>query len=314
MSLSGIRDISIISTPPSERLPIQTYVMEYSESLVKDAIMRELNRDGQVFILFNSVEKIYTFAEQIRRLVPTSSILVAHGQMNSKALEQVIYDFYHRKGDILICTTIIENGIDIENANTLIVCDSDKLGLSQLYQIRGRVGRGSRLAYAYFTYDGRKILTEEAYKRLDAMSEFCEFGSGFKLAMRDLEIRGGGNILGVEQSGHMQKIGYDMYLKMLSDAVKEIKGENVEEQRDVLVKVAIDAYVPETYISLSEDRMVAYKRISSLDLIESAEKLKVELVQTYGKIPEVTLSLISVALVRHLAGKMGAIEVHSFGC
>jgi transcription-repair coupling factor (superfamily II helicase) len=313
MSLSGIRDISIISTPPSERLPIQTYVMEYSESLVKDAIMRELNRDGQVFILFNSVEKIYTFAEQIRRLVPTSSILVAHGQMNSKALEQVIYDFYHRKGDILICTTIIENGIDIENANTLIVCDSDKLGLSQLYQIRGRVGRGSRLAYAYFTYDGRKILTEEAYKRLDAMSEFCEFGSGFKLAMRDLEIRGGGNILGVEQSGHMQKIGYDMYLKMLSDAVKEIKGENVEEQRDVLVKVAIDAYVPETYISLSEDRMVAYKRISSLDLIESAEKLKVELVQTYGKIPEVTLSLISVALVRHLAGKMGAIEVHSFG-
>ena len=313
MSLTGIRDISIISTPPSERLPIQTYVSEYSESLVKDAILRELSRDGQVFILFNSVEKIYTYAERVRRLVPDAKILVAHGQMGAKEMEQVVYDFYHRKGDVLICTTIIENGIDIENANTLIVYDADKLGLSQLYQIRGRVGRGSRMAYAYFTYEYNKVLTEEAYKRLDAMSEFCEFGSGFKLAMRDLEIRGGGNILGAEQSGHLQKVGYDMYAKLLADAVKELKGEKIQEVKDVLVKVAIDAYVPDTYVSTSEERMIAYKRISAVSTIEAAEKLKAELVETYGKIPDVVLSLIGIALARQTAQKIGATEIVSNG-
>ena len=313
MSLSGIRDISIISTPPSERLPIQTYISEYSESLVKDAISRELSRDGQVFILFNSVEKIYTFAERIRRLVPEAKILVAHGQMGAKEMEHVIYDFYHRKGDVLICTTIIENGIDIENANTLIVYDADKLGLSQLYQIRGRVGRGSRMAYAYFTYEYNKVLTEEAYKRLDAMSEFCEFGSGFKLAMRDLEIRGGGNILGAEQSGHLQKVGYDMYAKLLSDAIKELKGEKVVEEKEVLVKVAVDAYVPDTYVSTSEERMLVYKRISATDSIESAEKLKMELNDTYGKVPQVVLSLIGIALARQTAKKIGAVEIVSSG-
>ncbi len=313
MSLTGIRDISIIATPPSERLPIQTYITEYSESLVKDAINRELNRDGQVFILFNSVEKIYTFAERIRRLVPESKILVAHGQMPPRELENIIYDFYHRKADILICTTIIENGIDIENANTLIVYDADKLGLSQLYQIRGRVGRGSRMAYAYFTYEYSKVLSEEAYKRLDAMSEFCEFGSGFKLAMRDLEIRGGGNILGAEQSGHLQKIGYDMYAKMLSDAVKEARGEEVQETKDVLVKVAIDAYVPDEYVSTSEERMIVYKRISTVDSVEAVEKLKNELNSAYGKIPNEVLSLISIALIRQLSSKLSAIEVVSSG-
>ncbi len=313
MSLSGIRDISIISTPPSERLPIQTYVSEYSESLVKDAINRELSRDGQVFILFNSVEKIYTYAEKIRRLVPDSKILVAHGQMGAKQMEQVIYDFYHKKGDILICTTIIENGIDIETANTLIVYDADKLGLSQLYQIRGRVGRGSKMAYAYFTYEYNKVLSAEAYKRLDAMSEFCEFGSGFKLAMRDLEIRGGGNILGAEQSGHLQKVGYDMYAKILSDAIKELKGEKVEEEKEVLIKVAIDAYVPDTYVSTSEERMIVYKRISAVDSTESAEKLKLELISTYGKIPSVVLSLIGIALARSLAKKLGATQIVSSG-
>ncbi len=313
MSLTGIRDISIIATPPSERLPIQTYITEYSESLIKDAITREMNRDGQVFILFNSVEKIYTFAERVRRIVPDAKILVAHGQMPARELENIIYDFYHRKADILICTTIIENGIDIENANTLIVYDADKLGLSQLYQIRGRVGRGSRMAYAYFTYEYSKVLSEEAYKRLDAMSEFCEFGSGFKLAMRDLEIRGGGNILGAEQSGHLQKIGYDMYAKMLADAVKEARGEEVHERRDVLVKVALDAYVPDTYVSTSEERMIVYKRISTVDSVEAREKLKNELTQSYGKIPSEVLSLISISLVRQLASKLGAIEVVSNG-
>lgn len=313
MSLSGIRDISIISTPPSERLPIQTYVTEYSDALVSDAIKRELSRDGQVFILFNSVEKIYSFAERIKKIVPESEVMVAHGQMAPKQLEGVIYDFYSKKANVLVCTTIIENGIDIENANTLIVIDSDKLGLSQLYQIRGRVGRGSKMAYAYFTYDYHKSLTEEAYKRLDAMSEFCEFGSGFKLAMRDLEIRGGGNIFGAEQSGHMQKVGYDLYSKMLSDAVKELRGEKLSETKDVLIKVAIDAYVPDTYILTSEERMTAYKRISVLSSIEELEKLKSEIKESYGIIPEVVTNLMDISLVRQLSIKLCAIEVNSFG-
>jgi len=313
MSLTGIRDISVISTPPSERLPIQTYITEYTDSLVSDAISRELARDGQVFILFNSVEKIYGFAEKIRKIVPYANISIAHGQMPSKALENVFFDFYSRKSDILICTTIIESGVDIENANTLIVIDADKLGLSQLYQIRGRVGRGSRMAYAYFTYEYSKVLSEDAYKRLDAMSEFCEFGSGFKLAMRDLEIRGGGNIFGAEQSGHLQKVGYDLYSRMLSDAIKELKGEKIDSKKDVLIKVALDAYVPDTYVATSEDRMVVYKRISTVDSIESIEKLKSELVSVYGEIPKVVLSLIDISLVRQLASKLGAIEVSSFG-
>ena len=313
MSLTGIRDISVIATPPSERLPIQTYITEYTDSLVTDAINRELARDGQVFILYNSVEKIYAFSESIKKLVPNASISVAHGQMSSKTLENVIFDFYNRKSDILICTTIIENGIDIENANTLIVVDSDKLGLSQLYQIRGRVGRGARMAYAYFTYQYSKALSEDAYKRLDAMSEFCEFGSGFKLAMRDLEIRGGGNILGAEQSGHLQKIGYDMYSKLLAQTIKELKGEKIEEKKEVLIKVAIDAYVPDTYVATSEDRMIVYKRISEVSTIEDVEKLKTELVSTYGEIPKQVISLIDIALIRHLSILVGAVEVSSFG-
>ena len=313
MSLSGIRDISIISTPPSERLPIQTYVVEFSETLVRDAITREMARDGQIFILYNSVEKIYSFAEKIRRIVPDAKILVAHGQMGAKEMERVIYDFYHRQGDILICTTIIENGIDIENANTLIVYDADKLGLSQLYQIRGRVGRGSRLAYAYFTYEKNKVLSNEAYKRLDAMSEFCDFGSGFKLAMRDLEIRGGGNIFGAEQSGHMQKVGYDMFTKLLAEAVKELKGEKIENTNDVMVKIAIDAYIPEEYIATSEERMIAYKRISALDTPQNVDSFMLELSGVYGDVPKEVVSLIEVALCRKLAQKINAIEIISFG-
>lgn len=313
MSLSGIRDISVITTPPSERLPIQTYITEYSDSLIKDAITRELTRDGQVFVLFNSVEKIYGFAEKIKKIVPEAIVSIAHGQMSSRELENTIYEFYNKKSNVLVCTTIIENGIDIENANTLIIIDSDKLGLSQLYQIRGRVGRGAKMAYAYFTYEYSKVLTEDAYKRLDAMSEFCEFGSGFKLAMRDLEIRGGGDILGAEQSGHLQKIGYDMYSKLLSETISELKGEKYQTKKDVLVRVAIDAYVPDTYVATSEDRMVVYRRISGVENLEMVEKLKTELFDTYGEIPKVVLNLIDIALVRKLASKLGAIEVSSLG-
>ena len=311
MSLSGIRDVSIISTPPSERLPISTYVTEMTEDLLKDAINKELARGGQAYILFNSVSKIYVFADMVRKLVPDAKVIVGHGQMSGKELEDVIYKFYHHEADVLICTTIIENGIDIENANTLIVCDSDKFGLSQLYQLRGRVGRGNRMAYAYLTYEGDKVLTEEAYKRLDAISEFTEFGSGFKLAMRDLEIRGSGTILGAEQHGHMEKVGYELYSKLLSEAVNELKGENREVETEVLMKVAIDAFIPDTYMTKSEDRMVAYKTISAIKSMQDRNKIALEFEQVFGKIPKATENLMDIALLKAKAKELKANSVIS---
>ena len=311
MSLSGIRDVSIISTPPSQRLPIATSVTEFSEDLVRDAITKELNRGGQVFILYNSVGKIYSFADHIRKIVPEARVIVGHGQMGGRELEDIIYKFYHAQADVLICTTIIENGIDIENANTLIVCDSDKFGLSQLYQLRGRVGRGNRMAYAYFTYNNDKVLTEEAYKRLDAISEFTEFGSGFKLAMRDLEIRGSGNILGAEQHGHMEKVGYELYSKLLADAVNEIKNVKVEEETDVLVKIAIDAFIPDTYMTRSEDRMVAYKTIAGIKTKEQRTRVENEFESTFGKIPKETTNLIDIAYIKAKVKKLKAVSVVS---
>ena len=311
MSLSGIRDVSIISTPPSERLPIATYVTEFTDELVKDSINKELSRGGQVFILFNSVSKIYAFAERIKNIVPDAKVIVGHGQMTGKELEDVIYKFYHGEADVLICTTIIENGIDIENANTLIVCDSDKLGLSQLYQLRGRVGRGNRMAYAYLTYNYDKVLTEEAYKRLDAIAEFTEFGSGFKLAMRDLEIRGSGNVLGAEQHGHMEKVGYELYSKLLSEAVNELKGENIEEENDVLVRIAIDAFIADSYMTRSEDRMVAYKTIAGIKTKEDKARVEKEFVSAFGKLPQETQNLIDIAFVKAKAKKLKATSIVS---
>jgi len=311
MSLSGIRDVSIISTPPSERLPISTYVTELTEELLKDAINKEINRGGQVYILFNSVSKIYTFADMVRNLVPEARIIVGHGQMSGKELEDVIYKFYHNEADVLICTTIIENGIDIENANTLIVCESDKFGLSQLYQLRGRVGRGNRMAYAYLTYEGDKVLTEDAYKRLDAISEFTEFGSGFKLAMRDLEIRGSGTILGAEQHGHMEKVGYELYSKLLSEAVSELQGTHKEVETEVLMKIAIDAFIPDSYMTKSEDRMVAYKTISSIKTKQDKAKITSEFEQVFGKVPQATENLMDIALLKAKAKELKANSVIS---
>jgi len=311
MSLSGIRDVSIINTPPSERVPVVTSVCEFSEMLVRDACLRELARGGQVFILFNRVEKIYNFAERIRNIIPEARVSVAHGQLSGKELEDVIYNFYKGNSDVLVCSTIIENGIDVENANTLIVYDSDLFGLSQLYQIRGRVGRGSRTAYAYFTYNYDKILSEEAYKRLDALSEFCEFGSGFKIAMRDLEIRGGGNIFGAEQHGFMQKVGYDMFTKLLGDAVKELKGEKVKEEINTLMKISIDAFIPEDYINDSANRMTVYKNISSITSLEDKDEMISDLERTFGNVPEETINLFLIAYARLLANRLGAKEVIS---
>lgn len=311
MSLSGIRDVSIISTPPSQRLPIATYVTEYSASLVKEAIEKEMSRNGQTFILYNSVAKIYDYAERVRKIVPNAKILVGHGQMPGKELEDIIYKFYHGEADVLICTTIIENGIDIENANTLIVVESDHFGLSQLYQLRGRVGRGNRMAYAYLTYDPNKVLTEDAYKRLDAISEFTEFGSGFKLAMRDLEIRGSGNVLGAEQHGHMEKVGYELYSKLLAEAVSELRGQKVQEENDVQIKVAVDAFIPDTYITKSEDRMVAYKTIAGIKNDQDKDRVLHDFSEVFGPVPKVVQNLIDVAYIKAKASKLKAKSVVS---
>lgn len=311
MSLSGIRDISVISTPPSIRLPIETSVVEQTDTLIKDAVQREVKRGGQIFILFNSVERIYGFAQKIRELCPDTNVLVAHGQMQGRDLEDVIYRFVKGEADVLVCTTIIENGIDIENANTLIVIDSDKFGLSQLYQIRGRVGRGDRLAYAYFTYNKDKVLTEEAYKRLEAISELTEFGSGFKLAMKDLEIRGSGNIFGAEQHGHMQKVGYEMYAKLLSMAVNELKGIKEKPIVQTLVKISIDAYISDAYILKSEDRMTAYKNIAAISDLESYNQTQNALENSFGKIPDETMNLLKISYARALASKCRIKEIVS---
>ena len=310
MSLSGIRDVSIIATPPSERLPIQTSVLEYSDAVITDAINKELARDGQVFIVYNRVETIDQFAFKIRSLVPKARVLVGHGQMRSSDLETVMYKFYNRMADVLISTTIIENGVDMSNANTLIVIDADKFGLSQLYQIRGRVGRGSRVGYAYLMYKSGKVLTDESYKRLEAISEFCEFGSGFKIALRDLEIRGSGSVLGAEQHGHIEKVGYDLYCKMLNQAIEELKGNATPEEKDVLMRINIDAFIPDSYIESANSRMIIYKNISRIRTFEDREKVIQDTEKSYGKCPQSVLNLIDIAYTKALAKRIGVVEIY----
>lgn len=310
MSMSGIRDISIIATPPKDREQTQTFVCEYSDSLVKDAINKELKRGGQVFIVYNRVETIYQFAAKIKEIVPNAKVVIGHGQLKSSELEDVIFKFYNQAADILISTTIIENGVDMSNANTLIVIDSDRFGLSQLYQIRGRVGRGTRKGYAYFTYNAKKVLSDDSYKRLSAISEFTEFGSGFKIAMRDLEIRGGGNVLGAEQHGHIQKIGYELYCKMLGEAIEELKGNTVVDDKDVLMRIAIDAFIPETYVANTANRMTIYKNISRIETLEERNSQAKEIEDVFGKMPKQTENLLDIAYMKSLAKKIGAIEVY----
>jgi len=300
MSLSGIRSISTINTPPKKRLPVQTYVVEETDAMIKDAVTREINRGGQVFLLYNRVESIFSFAEKIKALIPNLKITVAHGQMDERTLEKNILEFYEGKTDLLISTTIIENGIDLPRANTLIVIDADTFGLSTLYQLKGRVGRSDRLAYAYFTFKRDKVLTDTAYHRLNAIIEFAEMGSGIKIAMRDLEIRGAGNVLGAEQHGHMEKIGYELYSKLLKE---ELDGES---EQNVELDVRVDAFIPEDYIETSVARMDVYKEIAELNGVDAETELKERLTLTYGEIPRQTDNLFNIALVKKLAGKIGA--------
>ena len=303
MSLSGIRDISIINTPPTTRIPVQIFVLEMSDGVIRDAVNKELSREGQVFILYNSVETIDKFAAYIKELLPEARVITGHGQMTEKTLEQNIYAFYRGEYDVLIATTIIENGIDLPSANTLIVIDADKMGLSTLYQLKGRVGRGDKMARAYFTYRENKVLTETAYKRLSVLTEFSDFGSGFKIAMRDLEIRGAGNVLGKEQHGHMEKIGYELYTKLL----KEQLGETTKDY-ETETDVNVSAYIPEEYISSSEQRMDCYKQIAEIS--DAADKARVteSMVANYGELPAETINLIKIAELKSLCRKREVIK------
>ncbi|MCR1850838.1 transcription-repair coupling factor [Paeniclostridium sordellii] len=305
MSLSGIRDMSVIEEPPQERYPVITYVVEGKESIIQDEIEREIARGGQVFFVYNRVERIDEMASMIQRLVPDAKIAVAHGRMTGKELENIIIGFLNKEYNVLVCTTIIETGMDISNANTMIVYDADKMGLAQLYQLRGRVGRSNRQGYAYFMYEKDKVLSEIAEKRLKAIREFTEFGSGFKIAMRDLEIRGAGNILGPQQHGHMAVIGYDLYVKMLNEAIRKVKGEVVQEEIDVEVDLPVNAYIPDSYIDDEIIKIEMYKKIASIENEGDMNDIKDELADRFSDIPKSVNALISIAYIKTLCKQVG---------
>ncbi|MEZ7873111.1 MAG: helicase-related protein, partial [Eubacteriales bacterium] len=309
MSMVGVRDLSLLESPPEERYPVQTYVVDYSDTLIRDAILREKNREGQVYFLYNRVADIDRFASSLRQLVPEVKIAVAHGQMKENALEDVMMDFVAGHYDVLLCTTIIENGIDIPRANTIIIHNADHFGLSQLYQLRGRVGRSTRSAYAYFTVRPDKALSETAEKRLSAIKEFTEFGSGFRIALRDLSIRGAGNMLGPEQSGQVSAVGYDLYCKMIEEAVREAKGDysgRRESELDTRVELHINAYLPEEYVPGEAQRMEIYKRISLIANDQDKSDLLDELIDRFGEPDQPVLNLMDVAHLRALANRIGA--------
>lgn len=306
MSLVGIRDISVLEDPPEERYPVQTYVMEHNAELIRDGIVRELARNGQVFYLYNRVRGIELKADELKRLVPDARVATAHGQMNEKELEDVMYSFINGEYDVLVCTTIIESGLDMPNVNTIVVEDADRMGLSQLYQIRGRVGRSNRLAYAYITYRKDKALSEIAEKRLQAIKEFTEFGSGFRIAMRDLEIRGAGNLLGPEQHGHMETVGYEMYCKLLEEAVREISGDSVGPiDEEMAIDLNVSAYIDDDYISSEELKIDMYKKIANIQNENDVIDIKDELIDRYGDIPEEVDSLMDIAFIKILARQCG---------
>ena len=313
MSLIGIRDMSVLEEPPLDRMPVQTYVMEYDEEMVREAISRELARDGQVYFVYNRVSDIADVAARIRALVPEANVAFAHGQMKEQELESIMYDFINGDIDVLVSTTIIETGMDISNVNTLIICDADRMGLSQLYQLRGRVGRSNRNAYAFLMYRKNKMLKEEAEKRLHAIREFTELGSGVRIAMRDLEIRGAGNLLGAEQHGHMEAVGYDLYCKMLSEAVREAKGEEIQEDFETSVDLTINAFIPASYIPEEGQKLELYKRIAGIENQEEAEDMLDELLDRFGEPPLSVRSLMDVSVVKVAAHRAWITEIRQTG-
>ncbi|MBN1072867.1 transcription-repair coupling factor [Clostridium botulinum] len=309
MSLTGARDISVIETAPEERYPVQTYVVEQNDQLIRDAILREIGRGGQVYFVYNRVEDINEMARYVQELVPESKVSVTHGQMTERQLEKEMISFMDQESNVLVCTTIIETGIDIPNVNTIIVYNSDKMGLSQLYQLRGRVGRSNRIAYAYLLYAKDKVLTEVAEKRLKALKDFTELGSGFKIAMRDLEIRGAGNIMGSSQHGHMASVGYDLYCRMLEDTIKIIKGEISKEPIETTVEIKIDAFISEDYIEDEIQKIEIYKKIAAIEDIEDYNDIKEELEDRYSKIPEPVHNLMDIAYIKSIAKKLFIEEI-----
>ena len=309
MSLIGIRDMSVLEEAPQDRMPIQTFVMEYNDEMVREAINRELARGGQVFYVYNRVQTIADMTAALQKLVPEASIAYAHGQMKEQELERIMFDFVNGDIDVLVSTTIIETGLDISNVNTMIIHDSDNMGLSQLYQLRGRVGRSNRTAYAFLMYKKDKLLKEVAEKRLQAIREFTELGSGFKIAMRDLEIRGAGNLLGERQSGHMESVGYDLYCKMLNEAVKRKKGIETVEDYSVSVDLNVDAFIPDSYIVNEYQKIDIYKRIASIENLTEKEDMQEELADRFGTLPKSVLNLLEIAYLRVLAKEVFVTEI-----
>ncbi|MBR0142531.1 MAG: transcription-repair coupling factor [Ruminococcus sp.] len=309
MAMSGIRDMSVLEEPPQDRYPVQTYVVEYSIPTVIQAIRKELRRGGQVYYIHNRVETIMSCTAKLQELIPDARIAYAHGQMSEDSMSDIWEQVVEHEIDILVCTTIIETGVDVPNVNTLIIEDSDRFGLSQLYQLRGRVGRSNRRGYAYFTYKKDKVLTETATKRLNAMKEFTRFGSGFRIALRDLEIRGAGSILGGSQHGHMEAVGYDMYLKLLSEAISEEKGEKPEKIPECLVDIQINAHIPEKYIPSLNQRIDVYRKIMLVNQEEDKLDLVDELIDRYGEPPESVIGLVEVSLLRNRAARLGISEI-----
>ena len=309
MSLAGIRDMSVLEEPPVDRVPIQTFVTEHNDEMIREAITRELARNGQVYYVYNRVRSIDEAAAHIQELVPDANVAYAHGQMAKRELEKIMCDFVNGEIDVLVSTTIIETGMDISNCNTMIIEDADRFGLSQLYQLRGRVGRSSRTAYAFLLYRRDKVLTEVAEKRLSVIREFADFGSGFKIAMKDLEIRGAGNVLGNSQHGHMAAVGYDLYCKMLNQAVNNLKGIKNEYEFETTIDVDVDAYIPATYIKSEYQKLDIYKRIAALENMDELSDMKDELSDRYGSVPSCADNLLMIALIKSKAHKLGMIEI-----
>jgi transcription-repair coupling factor (superfamily II helicase) len=311
MSLSGIRDMSVINDPPEGRTPVKTLCQEMDDEVVRDAILRELDRDGQIFYVHNRVENIEHIAEHIRRLVQYAKVGIGHGQMDEDELEQVMMDFYDRKFDVLVCTTIIESGLDIPNVNTIIINNADKMGLAQLYQLRGRVGRSNRQAYAYLFYEPHRIMTEIAEKRLQAIKEFTDLGSGFRIALRDLEIRGAGNLLGAEQHGQMASVGFDMYCQLLSEAISELKGEEPEQFELPPVDLPMDAFIPTSYIPLENLRLTFYKKLTAIRQAPEVDKVEEEMRERFGKLPRAVSNSLNILRMRLKIAGIGVASISS---
>jgi len=309
MSIVGIRDMSCLYEPPQNRRPVQTYVLEHDNEVIKEAIIKELERDGQVFYLYNKTESIARKANQISELVPEAKVGFAHGKMSGKELEDIMIDFVNKDINVLLCTTILESGIDIPNANTIIVEDADRLGLAQLYQIRGRVGRADKQAYAYITYKRDKLINEVAEKRLKAIKEFTEFGSGFKIAMRDLEIRGAGSLVGEMQHGHMDQVGYDTYCKLLDEVVKEMKGIEIEEDIDITIDINVSSYIPDDYIENGSQKIEVYQNIALCRNEEDIKNIEEDIIDRFGKMPKELYNLLRIAKIKEVAKEKGIVKI-----